>query len=67
MCVAAMGQMGQTYLIDRVIDVSPVWDQTDKKYNRDLKAKRRYGIGQKYFILYCNSLLLFQYLLQVLK
>jgi len=40
--------MGQTYLTDLVTDVSPVWDQSDKKYNnRDLKPKRRDGIGQK--------------------
>jgi hypothetical protein len=39
--------MGQTYLTDLVIDVSPAWDQTGKKYNRDLKPKRRDGLGQK--------------------
>jgi hypothetical protein len=39
--------MGQIYLTDLAIDVSPVWDLTDKKNNRDLKPKRRDGTDKK--------------------
>jgi len=40
--------MDKTYLIKLVTDVTPLWDQRDKKYhNRDLKPKLWDEIGEK--------------------
>jgi hypothetical protein len=40
--------MDKTYLIELVKNMSPLWDQRDKKYhNRDLKPKLWEETGEK--------------------
>jgi hypothetical protein len=37
--------MVRTYLIELVKDMPPLWDQKDKKYNRDIRPKLWGEIG----------------------